>query len=414
MTRNDSSSSLVRSTLALFVMTTATFGVAPGCASDTTDDGSGSAPSGNAAPGSSGGSGSGSGVGPTSGNGSGGGSGGGASSGNGSGGSKGNGGSGGADAGHTDAGSSSGGSPSGTGGVFTASEPWNTRVDSDPKAASSDAIIHALSGAGGWGTTIFQMDMSIEVLHADASTPMKTFTPTGDFYSPDCDQVPFPVPATGAIEGETGYACTQDGDCHLLVVHEPTKKLYEMWRANIDSTGFHGGCTAVWDLTKAYPASLRGDGCTSADAGGFPITAMLANADEAFAGEVKHALRFILPNARIRHDVFVHPGTHTTSATSGGADAPPYGVRFRLRADYPLASLPSAGARTLAVALQRYGMFLADGGNVPLTVQSDRFTTHKWSDVGVDERALSALQVSDFEVVDMATPVTSNPDCTRN
>jgi hypothetical protein len=198
------------------------------------------------------------------------------------------------------------------------------------------------------------------------------------------------------------------------VVHDATHELYEMWRANIDSTGFNGGCAAVWDLTRAYGPSLRGDGCTSADAGGFPITAMLATADEAFAGEIKHALRFILPNARIRHAVFVHPGTHTTNPTAGGADAPPYGVRFRLRASYPVASLASAGARTLATALQRYGMFLADGGNVPLTVQGDRFTTHKWSEVAMNEQSLGALAPGDFEVVDMGAPITNNPDCARN
>jgi serine/threonine-protein kinase len=300
------------------------------------------------------------------------------------------------------------------GGVFTAVEPWNTRVDSHPKDPASDAIIQSLTNAGGWGTSGFQIDMSIEVMHADASTPLQTFTPTGDFYTPDCDQVPFPVPANGMLEGETGYACTNGGDCHLLVVHDPSKKLYEMWRANIDSSGFSGGCVAVWDLTKQYPSSLRGDGCTSADAGGFPITAMLANADEVAAGNVSHALRFILPNGRIRHLSFVNPGTHTTAATSGDTSAPPYGVRFRLRADYPLSSLPSAGARTLAVALQRYGMFLADGGNVPLTVQGDHFTKHTWASVGVDSQALKAIQSSDFEVVDMPSPITSNPDCTRN
>jgi hypothetical protein len=36
-------------------------------------------------------------------------------------------------------------------------------------------------------------------------------------------------------------------------------------------------------------------------------------------------------------------------------------VHLRLRRDFPLASLPNDGARTVAVALQRYGMFLADG-----------------------------------------------------
>jgi serine/threonine-protein kinase len=257
------------------------------------------------------------------------------------------------------------------------------------------------------------IDFSITLQTATASTPLLTFTPTGDFYSPDCDHVPFPVPADGALEGEQGYSCTQDGDCHLLVVYPPTHKLYEMWRADITNGVFNGGCTAVWDLAKSYPQNLRGDGCTSADAGGFPIAAMLFSADEVYAQNIAHAIRFILPNSRIRGgNVYVHPGTHTTSATSGAANAPPYGVRFRLRATYPVSNL-SPGAQVVARAMQKYGLFLADGGTIALTAADDRFTTHKWADVGVDAGSLSAIQVTDMEVVDMGAPVAAG-DCVRN
>jgi serine/threonine-protein kinase len=240
------------------------------------------------------------------------------------------------------------------------------------------------------------------------------FGPTDDFYAPDCDNVPFPVPANGVIEGETGYECTTDGDCHFIVIHTPTNKLYEMWRANITGGTFYGGCVAVWDLTKRYPDNLRGDGCTSADAGGFPIAAMLPTADEVAAGEVDHAIRFILPNNRIRKNIYVHPGTHSTGATSGGDGAPPYGVRFRLRNDFPLDSLPTDGARVLARAMQKYGMFLADAGQIALTFDSDQFTQHKWADVGVDAQSLSSVQVTDMEVVDMGDPLPFSGDCTRN
>ena len=83
----------------------------------------------------------------------------------------------------------------------------------------SDAIINGLVAAGGWGQgNAFLSDASIEILQDDGSAPLRTFTRTSDFYSPDCDFVPFPVPASGAIEGESGYACTGDGDCHLIVV----------------------------------------------------------------------------------------------------------------------------------------------------------------------------------------------------
>jgi serine/threonine-protein kinase len=259
-----------------------------------------------------------------------------------------------------------------------------------------------------------KIDFGLTVLKADSATPKKSFLTTSDFYSPDCDHVSFPIPSGGAIEAEQGYTCTMDGDCHLLVVHSGENKLYEMWRANITGGVFYGGCGAVWDLTKLYPASLRGAGCTSADAGGFPMTAMLFTPEEVQAGAIEHAIRFILPNSRIRKMVYVPPATHSTFATSGGSNAPPYGVRFRLRANYPLANLPSNGARTIAKAMQKYGMFLSDGGNIALTGASDRFSAVKWSTLGVSSQSLSALKVTDFEVVDMGTPTTWNGDCSRN
>lgn len=284
---------------------------------------------------------------------------------------------------------------------------------SDTKSAKSDAIINWLASNGGWGTGTFKIDFAITLQTATASTPFVNFTTTGDFYTPDCDHVPFPVPPNGSLEGETGYQCTNDGDCHLLVVHPPTNKLYEMWRGNLVGSTWNGGCVAVWDLNRSYPANLRGDGCTSADAGGFPIAAMLATADEVAAGAIPHAIRFILPNQRMRQHTYVHPGTHTTGPTSGGSNAPPYGVRFRLRADFPLASLPSDGARVLARGLQQYGMFLADGGNIALTMADDKYTQHKWAAVGVDAMSLSRIQVTDMEVVEMGDPLTIL-DCTRN
>lgn len=299
-------------------------------------------------------------------------------------------------------------------GVFEADNPWTKDVSGMDPSGDSTAIINWLDQNGGWGTGELRIDFSITVLGADNSTEVREFTPTGDFYEPDCDLTPFPIPSGGAIEGEEGYECTQDGDCHLLVVQEDEKKLYEMWRANISGGDFQGGCAAVWDLTKAYPDTLRGDGCTSADASGFPISAMLFSVEEIQEGAIDHAIRFILPNERIRENVYVRPATHSTSATSGGPDAPPYGVRLRLRKDFPLDSLPSDGARVVAKALQTYGMMLADGGNIALTATSDRFSDTTWDAVGVDSFALSSIQVTDMEVVDMGDPIEWSGDCIRN
>ena len=285
----------------------------------------------------------------------------------------------------------------------------NTVVEAVPKAAWSDAIIAALVAEGGWGNSnTIQIDFDLDVLTASASTPKQSFTPTGDFFSPDCDRAPVPVPAGGNLEGETGYACTHDGDCHLLVSDPAGGKLYEMWRANI-TTGFQGGCLAVWNTGTSYPGTLRGDQGTSADAAGFPIAPLLFTADEVKAGHIDHAIRFILPNNRVKRG-YVRPATHGTS-TTGISTAPSYGVHLRLRATYPVANLP-AGAQVVARAMQKYGMYHADGGNIALTAQSDRHTTAKWSGL-LGSRDLAALKVTDFEVIDHGAAIALTGDCNR-
>jgi serine/threonine-protein kinase len=312
-----------------------------------------------------------------------------------------------------DAGGGDGGTTLGPGGpYFPQGAFWDQVVSAVPPAASSDAMIGALRAAGGWGNgDVFQIDFSIEVLRVDGATPDKrTFAPTDDFYDPDCDNVPMPVPPGGNLEGESGYECTSDGDCHLLVWAPDEQRLYEMWRANIVGPSFDGGCLAVWDTSRVYGPEGRGLQCTSADAAGFPIAPLLFTADEVAAGRIDHAIRFILPNNRPQVG-FVPPATHGTN-TTGGSNAVYYGVHLRLRADYPVESLPSEGARVVARALQRYGMYHADGGNIALTAAADTRTTAKWDGL-LGPRDLSMLDVEDFDVIDHGPPIELTYDCMR-
>ncbi len=167
----------------------------------------------------------------------------------------------------------------------------------------------------------------------------------------------------------------------------------------------------VWDTARKYPASGRGEQCTSADAAGFPMAPLLFSADEVAAGKIDHAIRFILPNDRIKQS-YVHPASHGTR-TTGGANAPSYGVHLRLRADFDLSTLPTAGARVVARAMQTYGMYHSDGGNIALTAQSDVHTVAKWDGL-LDSRDLASLKVEDFEVIDHGPSIPVTFDCVRN
>lgn len=299
-----------------------------------------------------------------------------------------------------------------TGPYFDAPMFFNQDVSGEPAAGNSDQLIGSLRAAGGWGySDRIRIDFTISVLQSDDTTPMRTFTPNEYHQTPDCDVMPVPVPIGGNIEGETSYKCENDGDCHLIVHDQKNGKLYEMWRADIRSSLlFDGGCLAVWDIDQQYETTLRGDQCTSADAAGLPIAPLLFTADEVASGEIDHAIRFILPNDRIRQG-FVRPATHG-AYTEGFEGAPYYGVHLRLRADYPVDSLPTEGARVVARAMQKFGMYHADGGEYALTAQSDRFTSAKWAGLlGQDD--LAALAVEDFEVIDHGEPHMLSNDCMR-
>jgi serine/threonine-protein kinase len=289
---------------------------------------------------------------------------------------------------------------------------WNQRIEEASVDSESDTIINYLY-QNHTDARRFQIDFSLTILSATAATEHRPFTPTGDFFTPDCDPVAPPIPAGGAIEGESGYACLGDGDCHLIVIDADECRLFEMWRANITGSGFFGGCQAVWDLTRDYGTSGRGSYCSSADAAGLPIAPLLFTADEVLRGEIKHALRFAIPNTFIRHDVYVAPGTHATRQATGPVEAPPYATRLRLKAETDIDGLNPA-ARVIATTLKSYGMFLADGGNITFMGASDTMTQAKWPEVELGPHDLKALSWSDFEVVDAGSRITwSDGDCVR-
>jgi serine/threonine-protein kinase len=282
--------------------------------------------------------------------------------------------------------------------VFPASSTICQDISGAAVDSQSSAILSALD-ASGWGSGL-GIDVSFTILTADASVARRAFTSTGD--EPDCDTAPIPVPAGGNIEGNPDYHCADGGDCHLLV-YQGTR-LYELYQADITgglATGgtFKGSCEVVWDLTHDYwqpmspPTFGRGDHCNGADAADLPMAALVLTSADVTSGQINHAFRFTISNSLMQKGVYVHPATHIGSPSGTGPTFLPYGARLRLRGDYDLTKLPSDAARTVARALQKYGMFLADGGNLFLSAE-----------VGVQNvistSALRGLKATDFEMVD--------------
>jgi serine/threonine-protein kinase len=297
---------------------------------------------------------------------------------------------------------------------FPPGSVWTQDISKAPLDPRSYNIITWLAYVGGWGHGRMQIDFSMRVLQADGSTPMVPFRKGDQFMGPDSDPIKtIPLPVGGGIEGKPGYECNiEEDDCHLIVVDRSQGKLYEAYQANYAKNALTANFVAVWDLKRVYPPTGRGEQCTSADAAGFPIAPLLFNADELASGSINHAIRFILPNPRIRAGVYVHPATHG-GAPHGPLNAPPYGAHLRLKSSFDLSQL-SPPARVVARAMQKYGIFLSDGGNIALTAQSDADTQAKYADLNFGPHDLEALKVTDFEVLDLGTPIKLTDDCVRS
>ncbi len=296
---------------------------------------------------------------------------------------------------------SPGGNTSSAASWFSSSMYFNQAVDTASLDPQSATLIANLVTNGGWGLGHVQVDTSIDVYYADASSMQLPFSSSG-IAMPDSD-VPTTVPVdpgtSVGFESSMGKTC-DGGDCHYLVVDAANARLIEIYQAQATSTQFgaSGGSVAIWSFTKQYPASLRGDVCTSADASGGLMAPLLFTAEEVAAGQINHAIRFILPNSRIQNQEYVRPATHGTGgstwAQSGGM---PYGARLRLHASFDASAL-TAGAQVVVTALKKYGMILSDGGNVALTAKSDQFSTLKWANL-LGSHDLEALQPTDFDMV---------------
>ncbi len=115
----------------------------------------------------------------------------------------------------------------------------------------------------------------------------------------------------------------------------------------------------------------------------------------------------------MKQGAYVHPARHAGSPSSGNANAPPYGVRLRLKASFDETPY-GAGEKTILHAMKTYGMLLSDGGTVALTFADDRTTTAKWAAQGITPQSFAAIQVDDFEVVDLGSEIALTDNCVRN
>jgi hypothetical protein len=263
---------------------------------------------------------------------------------------------------------------------------WNQDISKAPRDPRSNAYIAYIDSHGG------------DRLHPDFGSPRPYGFPYSvvgagqrrlaihyTAYGDESDAGPFPVPAKAPVEGGN----RSDGDRHVLVVDRAACKLFELYRAFYVAKPrphWNADSGTAWDLRSA---ARRPDGWTSADAAGLPIFPGLVRYDEAASGHLDHAIRVTFESTR---DAWVHPASHCAGDTADPS-APPMGLRLRLKAAYGLGRF-SGPARTIALAMKRYGLIVADNGsNWFISGSSDR----RWDDGNLDQ--LKQIPGRAFEVV---------------
>ncbi|MDX6583630.1 MAG: hypothetical protein QOI10_2814 [Solirubrobacterales bacterium] len=263
---------------------------------------------------------------------------------------------------------------------------WNQDISNAPVDPRSDQIIDSINSNGGdmlhpdFGSPR-QYGIPYKVVGKGAKRVKVHFTAYGD----ESDHGKYRIPLNAPIEGGS----SSDGDRHVIVYDKARCLLYELGRGFPRKSQHRWDATVgvIWDLTSA---GLRPDGYTSADAAGLPIFPGLVRYDEVAAGHVDHAIRVTFDTTR---DGWIHPASHC-AGSSQSADAPPMGMRFRLKSGYDISGI-TGQARVIAEAMkQQYGFFNADNGsNWYFQGSSDP----RWDDDSLNQ--LKEIPGSAFEVV---------------
>jgi hypothetical protein len=278
--------------------------------------------------------------------------------------------------------------------VLPADDIWNTRIDQLPVHPSSSTWVSTIGASSplhpDFGSSLWDGGPIgipyVTVPGTQAKYPA-TFT-----YQSESDTGPYAIPLNAPIEG--GSAST--GDRHAIAIDINNCILYEIFAAYPQTSSWTGGSGAIFHLLSN---ALRPATWTSADAAGLPIFPGLVRHDEVAAGAIHHALRFTVAQSQT---AYVWPARHYASSLTG-AQYPPMGARFRLKANFNISGF-SAANQVILTALKQYGMILADNG-------ASWFISGApdagWNDD--DLHALTTITGSNFEAVD-ATVLMVNPD----
>ena len=272
--------------------------------------------------------------------------------------------------------------------VFPADNIWNTRVDQLQVHPSSSTWVNTIGASShmhpDFGSGTYDggpIGIPYVTVPGTQTKYPATFT-----YQSESDTGPYAIPLTAPIEGGSASG----GDRHVIAVDTDHCILYEIYAAYPQASSWTGGSGAIYSLSSD---ALRPSTWTSADAAGLPIFPGLVRYDEIVAGEIRHAIRFTVPQSQA---AFVWPARHEASSHTANT-YPPMGARFRLKAGFDISGY-SATNKIILTALKRYGMMIPDNGS---SWYISGAPDARWNND--DLHVLNNIAGSNFEAVDVST-----------
>ncbi len=261
--------------------------------------------------------------------------------------------------------------------LYSPDSPLNHKIARDAKIDSGSAgyVDLVVRSAEEGGFVIELKQYTTTVFFADSTTP------TTDVYltcGPEwagvemLKDVPIPPFAEPTIDSDGadnpipfgGCGSDADQDNQMVILDPASRCEFDFFQARKEN--------GRWVASFANSISMDGDGIyeggLSARGSGFTTLAGLIWPDELEKGVITHALIFSYPHAKAGGPVA--PATES-DGVSTNPHALPEGARLRLDPAIDLDSLDLSGAeRTIATALQLYGMFLVDDGSFGVSIEA--------------------------------------------
>lgn len=283
---------------------------------------------------------------------------------------------------------------------YDVASPWNTPIGPDPVVDSMSAVFVNAIADNGLPLTSDPDQYTIPVYRFDDQTPRRTVKLSGYFSSYDAgddSRVGYgfaPTISGVPIPDDALQSAGTDGQ---IVFWDPaTDTEYSFWRFAKDAAGNYTATNGYRYHTGSGYFGRFADGKAGRGAG-TPYFAGLVRKWEIDQGRIDHALAFAYDSPA---GWFRYPASKSDGVGITGVDLPE-GARLQLNpsltdADFTRWGL-SPAAKTIARALQSYGMYVVDNSGSSKVYLEDRITAGWGTDI--NRHLLSNIPWNQFRVI---------------